>query len=308
MSGGTDGRRVGGWYHGSSGSQVPGGDAIRGLWADTSDEVQRNLGVLSEVSGWDGALDIAVGGTVLGSGETYAQAAAGAFDDRWQSAAAALAAARGPSTKPTFVRPWHEFNGNWYDEWEVNSQNVDDYKRAFARYAGILREAMPAVYIVWSPNDGSHQDLPVVQTYPGDDVVDVVAPDSYDWTPGEWTQEQVDAYIRRGTVDDPSGLESWRLFAQSHGKPMGIPEWGLCRRTDCGGDHPAYVAAMCAWMNANANTATWGLGQRIPVEASGKLLYSVYFNVVHDGDPGFTLGANPQAAQTFQSLSWGLSP
>ena len=36
------------------------------------------------------------------------------LDERWRAAAAALAAARGEASAPTFVRPWHEMNGDWY--------------------------------------------------------------------------------------------------------------------------------------------------------------------------------------------------
>ena len=100
------------------------GDTIRGTWSDTTDQVQRSLSSLAPLAGWDGAVDIAVGGTVLGSGESYAQAARGDFDDRWRAAAAALAAARGDATGPTFVRPWHEFNGDWYPEWQVSADTV----------------------------------------------------------------------------------------------------------------------------------------------------------------------------------------
>jgi lipooligosaccharide transport system ATP-binding protein len=250
------GAMVGGWYAASSGSEVTTADTIRGTWADTTDPVQRRLPALEEFSAWPGAIDLAVGGTVLGSGETYAQAAAGEFEDRWRAAAHALSAARGAATAPTFVRPWHEMNGDWYEEWIVTAGNVEDYKKAFARFAGILRAAMPQVIIVWSPNDGTHTDLPVTSMYPGDRVVDVIAPDSYDWTPGSWTVEQVAAYIHRGTASDPSGLESWRRFAEQHAKPVALPEWGLCRRAGCGGDHPAYISAMHTWMSGHANTAT----------------------------------------------------
>jgi hypothetical protein len=196
-------------------------------------------------------------------------------------------------------------NGDWYEEWIVTTGNVEDYKKAFARFAGILRAVMPQVIIVWSPNDGTHTDLSVTSMYPGDDVVDVIAPDSYDWTPGSWTVEQVTAYINRGTASDPSGLESWRRFAEQHTKPVALPEWGLCRRAGCGGDHPAYITAMHTWMSGHANTATWTLGQPIPAAAAGTVLYSVYFNTTHQGDDGFTLAANPAAAATFRALTWG---
>jgi hypothetical protein len=61
-------------------------------------------------------------------------------------------------------------------------------------------------------------------------------------------------------------------------------------------------------MNRNANKTTWGQGAKIPSSAAGKVLYSCYFNVVHGGDPGFTIygsGANPRSAAIFPGLTWG---
>jgi hypothetical protein len=309
---------VGGWYAGATGQGVLDGDfaawlgqpiGVVGTWNDTTAEVQSGQPSLTgELAGWKGAIDIAVAGTVLGSGETYARAARGDFDQRWKQAAATIAEARKGATGPTFVRPWHEFNGDWYGEWAVNAQTVEDYRAAFRRFAGILEAAMPGLYVVWSPNDGNHQDLPVSQMYPGDDVVDVIAPDSYDWTgSSQIDQAAVRQYMNRSDGGEPAGVETWRQFAQRHGKPMGLPEWGLCSRSGCGGDHPAYVEAMNAWMTENANTATWQLGQPIPRQAAGKLLYSIYFNTVHQGDRGFLIrgGPNARSSEVFRQLRWG---
>ena len=35
------------------------------------------------------------------------------------------------------------------------------------------------------------------------------------------------------------------------------------------------------------------------------MLYGIYFDVVHGGNAGFTLNANPRAAAVFQGLAWG---
>jgi hypothetical protein len=315
-----DGHRVGGWYAGASGIGVADGSFAKWLgqpvnfaafWADTDDEVQRTLpGLTSDYKNWTGGLDIAVGGTVLGSSENYASAASGAYDDRWRAAARVLAANRKNATGPTFVRPWHEMNGSWYKEWMVTSSNSADFKKAFARYVGILRQEMPQVYISWSPNWGDFTNLPVEQWYPGDAYVDCVAPDYYDDGNSEarfsvqaWNAESTD----RDKNGNPLGVEAWRQFALQHGKPICFPEWGLKPEGD-GVDHPEWIKAVNAWMNKNANTATWALGADIPKSAAGKVLYSTYFNVVHEGQSGFTIygtGANPNSAAVFPQLKWG---
>ncbi len=318
--GATGAATVGGWYAGATGEGVLDGRfadwlgqpvGIVGTWNDTTDEVQRTQPSLTgELADWSGALDIAVAGTVLGSGESYAEAARGDYDDRWRQAADVIAAARRRATGATFVRPWHEMNGDWYREWAVTAETLADYRAAFRRYVTVLREALPEVYVAWSPNDGTHQNLPVSRMYPGDDVVDVIAPDSYDWTgSAEVDAAGIRRYLERsGPGGEPEGLETWRRFADEHGKPLALPEWGLCHRPGCGGDHPAYIEVMNAWMAEHATPVTWPLGEPIPAEAAGTVLYSIYFNTVHHGENGFLIhgGPNPVAEALFPDLAWGL--
>jgi hypothetical protein len=311
---------VGGWYAGASGIGVPDGDfaewlgqpvTIASTWADTDDKVQRTLPTLKkEYKDWTGALDLAVGGTVLKTDENYEDAADGKYDDRWKKAAKALAKAREDVDAPTFVRPFHEMNGDWYESWMVTKDNSKDFKKAFTRYVEILREAMPNVYISWSPNYSDHTGTRIDYWYPGDDVVDCVAPDYYDDGTSE-ARVDIDAWNdeadKKDAKGNPVGPEAWRQFAEEHGKPLCFPEWGL-KPEGKGVDHPEWIKAFNAWMNKNANTATWTLGEPIPKEASGKVLYSVYFNVVHGDDEGFTIygkEANPKSEAVFPKLRWG---
>lgn len=314
---------VGGWYAGASGLGVADGAfekwlkqpvTVAATWADHSATVQTRLTPLAtEYADWDGAIDIAVGGTVLGSSENYRAAATGAYDKRWRAAAARLSKLRGTAKTPTFVRPFHEMNGDWFDNWAVTADNAADYRAAHARYTRILRAAMPQVYISWSPNSGDHSGLPVQQWYPGDDVVDCVAPDYYDDTSTQARYDVAAWNTEAGEVDDlgnPHGPEAWRQFALAHGKPLCFPETGL---KPSGGsvDHPQWIKAFNLWLNEHANTSTWHLGEPIPSQAAGKVLYSVYFNVSHGGLDGFTIhgrDANPKSEKMFRSLTWGRQP
>jgi hypothetical protein len=314
------GSTVGGWYAGASGTGVTNGKfgkwlgqpvTIAATWADQDDYAQRKLPTLTkEFKNWKGALDLAVGGTVLKSEENYAAAAKGAYDARWKEAAKTLAASRKGAVGPTFVRPFHEMNGDWYDNWTVTTKNSADFKKAFARYAGILRQAMPTVYISWSPNYSDHTGLSIDYWYPGDDVVDCVAPDYYDDGKSE---ARVDVDVWNKEADDhdwnrnPVGPEAWRQFAEKHGKPLCFPEWGL-KPEGKGVDHPQWIKAFNAWMNKNANVSTWTPGEPLPEEAAGTVLYSAYFNVRHKDKDGFTIygsGANPKSAALFPKLTWG---
>jgi Glycosyl hydrolase family 26 len=311
---------VGGWYAGASGLGVADGGlqkwlgqpvTIAATWADQNEKAQRDLPPLTgEYRNWKGAMDIAVAGTVLGSDENLAAAANGAYDKRWRKAAATLARNRKDAVGPTFVRPFHEMNGDWYENWSVTEENSADFKKAFRRYAQILRKAMPTVYISWSPNYLDHTRLDISYWYPGDDVVDCVAPDYYDAGAGK---SRIDVAAWNAAADDqdgrgnPIGPEAWRRFAEQHGKPVCFPEWGL-KPEGSGTDHPEWIRAVNAWMNQHANTASWHLGEPVPASAAGKVLYSAYFNVIHQGDPKYTIhgaGANPRSAAVFAKLTWG---
>jgi len=310
---------IGGWYAGASGLGVSEGTfqtwlgqpvTMAGTWADQNARAQERLTPLTgEFRSWKGAMDLAVGGTVLGSSESYAAAARGAYDARWRTAAATLAARRGRSAAPTFVRLFHEMNGFWYRNWRVTAANVADYRAAHGRYVRILRRAMPSVLVSWSPHFRDHSGLPIEQWYPGDDVVDCIAPDYYDdgslpWNTVPAWNAAADDVDRLG---NPLGPEAWRRFALEHGKPLCFPEIGL-KPVKGSTDHPEWIRAFNAWLNVHANRTVWQLGQPVPAQAAGTVLYTVYFNVPHDGKSGFTIygrGANPKSSKVFRSLTWG---
>ncbi|HEX8791582.1 MAG TPA: glycosyl hydrolase [Polyangiaceae bacterium] len=139
-----------------------------------------------------------------------------------------------------FIRVGHEFDGTWYP-WAINggTNNMDyaGFIAAFRHVAGILKAISPSFTIVWNPGCGYYaQSMDDEKAYPGDDVVDVIGIDCYDDGSG------VD-HIFNGVY----GLNQWAQFAQQHGKPIALPEWGLMN----GGDDPAYIQAMFNFMTAN---------------------------------------------------------
>jgi len=311
---GTGGADFHGWTSGASGAGVADGSfgawrgspvAIAGTWDDGDAASQTQLPTLTgEYASWSGDLDVAVGGTVLHTGESYAEAARGAYVQRWTAMAANLQALRGSRPGLTYVRPFHEFNGNWYPNWFVTPANVADYRTAFRLFASTLRAGCPRCKVVWSAgNSSSGGAAPIADAYPGDDVVDVVGIDSYDAngntivTDGAaWTRY---AEATRGA--DPVGPEAWRRFALSHGKPLCFPEWGLNHGSG-GGDDAAYIQGMHDWMTEHA-------ARPGDPDVSGKVVYDVYFNIAMGGDSGFLIkgGPNVAAGRLYTSLSWGTS-
>ena len=114
----------------------------------------------------------------------------------------------------------------------------------WARIVRAMR-AVPGAHFLfdWTVN-AYWRPIPLDQWYPGDDVVDIIGIDAYDsgisntaLTPqARWT-----ALTTRANA-----LNAVGAYAQAHGKPMSLPEWGLCAVGSMGGagDDPTYVQGL----------------------------------------------------------------
>lgn len=193
-------------------------------------------------AGFSGTL--AVGVPLFPDDGSMAQAAAGADVDRWEELGR-LIASRYPDA---WIRPGWEFNiPNW--PWAVTPQNAQEYKAAFRHAVTGLRRGGPGLRIVFNPNEGRGASLPdATMAYPGDDVVDVIGIDAYDWYP---------AYRGEGWQEHRSkdqGWDYWAEFARSRGKKFAVPEWGVMAGSEAsGGDNPDYIEAVLAWMGEHAD-------------------------------------------------------
>jgi hypothetical protein len=78
--------------------------------------------------------------------------------------------------------------------------------------------------------------------------VNMVGVDSYDRWPPATT-----AAGWQSQLNGTQGLNYWLAFAESHGKPLSVPEWGnVSSGTSTGGDDPLYVQDMRAFFAASA--------------------------------------------------------
>lgn len=286
-----------GWVSGASGPEILDGSfgafrgeplGLAGAWADTGETVQTEMSGVESFSGFDGEMDIAVGALV--EGETWAQAAAGTFVPRWTTAVRKLKALRG-GKGTTYIRIAHEMNGDWMD-WSVNSKSLEAYKKGYRLYASIVRTEFPQARLTWSPNGGNHTDVSIDAQWPGDDVVDVIGPDIYDFDPDPTTAEtwrrEANAWL---TPQSPSGLAAWQQYAARRGKPLALPEWGLAS-----GDDPEWIRQVHAFLALHAAAK----GSR---NAAGKVVYDCYFNA----EQKFKLhqGPNTAAGEAYAALRWG---
>jgi hypothetical protein len=182
---------------------------------------------------------------------------------------------------PTFVRFAHEFNLG-YQKWSVLPNEAQDFITTFRRVSGMLRAV--GLKVVWAPNHNTLEGAaPIAATWPGDEYVDVVGIDTYDWgTP-----------LERGTLEEPDGAEMWRRFAELHGKPLAFPEWGA--HNQGAQDNPDYIRLQHTFISQHAGTG------------AGQFIYECYFNFT---DSYFSVGLHPDSrvpnmAAVYQSLTWG---
>lgn len=89
-----------------------------------------------------------------------------------------------------YLRPMHEMNGNWYPWAEsVNGNKKGDYIKAWKHIVDIFRsEGATNAKFVWCPNVNYSGSTPLAQVFPGDDYIDYICMDGYNWgnTNGGW--------------------------------------------------------------------------------------------------------------------------
>lgn len=188
---------------------------------------------------------------------------------------------------PIFLRFAHEMNGNWYP-WAagVNGNTSSDYSAAWKHVHGIF-EAQGATNVqwVWSPNRDYPGATPLDTLYPGDDYVDWLAIDGYNFgteKSGMSWRSFNDTF--KGTYDIITGFSS---------RPVMIGETGS---TETGGDKAAWIREGLSPENLSANFP--------------RLKALVWFNQVGSGN--WPLSTSSAATRAFvdvvgqwETYNWG---
>jgi hypothetical protein len=182
------------------------------------------------------------------TGTRLADVANGLHDAEFEAAARAISKAQ----PAAIIRLGWEMNLT-STAWYAKGQEAD-FIKAFRRVVGIFRQYSSEFKFDWCPGWGP-QDLAADLTYPGDDVVDYIGLDVYDFkydgsAPERWKKFYLEA---------PFGLQWHRDFAAKHGKRMSYPEWGVGGF----GDNPYFVQQMYDWFAENQDN----------------IAYAAYFNV-----------------------------
>lgn len=245
-------------------------------------------------------MDYAFG--ALLAGENWASAAAGGYEGRWRAQLQRLKTAWDGGRLPSnlFIRFAHEMNGNWYP-WSVPPGQEANFKTAWIRFYNLKQAYFPGAQLVWCPNAGSSYNYGgagiaagVDKLWPGDAYVDVVGIDTYNRDP--WVNS---ASAFNAKMSGNQGMESFRLFALQHGKPLAICEWSNSgvNNGGGGGEAPVFIQLFYDWLTTH--------GSQTP--APGKVLYEVLFNVPGYGDhytffPEGLESGNTETARQYRTL------
>jgi hypothetical protein len=177
--------------------------------------------------------------------------AGGSFDTNYRLIATNIAAARKSGVS---VRIGWEANGPKHRPWHIRDYNdVAPYKACWRRIAGILKAASPGILAEWSNAKKGSLSFNVMETYPGDDVVDIISAQGHDSGPRKSTQAIWDTYANKTWKGGPWGINTWLAEAKKHGKKFAVPEWAVWRDGYPGDpDNPVYIANMFRFFQENA--------------------------------------------------------
>ncbi|MFY1636159.1 glycoside hydrolase family 26 protein [Solwaraspora sp. WMMB335] len=219
-----------------------------------------------------------------------AACARGEYDERWKTFGRYLVA---NNRADSIIRIGWEFNGTfmyWHSD-----PDPTNWKECFRKVATAIRSTSPEVLIDWTFNAHA-TPVPTgndpYRAYPGDEYVDIVGIDSYDWYPPSTSEAAWTAQC-----EDKNGLCHLLQFARQHGKKASVGEWGVASCSSSGkshvigGDNPLYVRKM------------WETFQ----EYQDVLLYETYFHEAHAGNVCSTIqggGQNPKSSQEYLKY-WG---
>lgn len=117
---------------------------------------------------------------------------------------------------PVIFRPYHEMNGSWF-WWGDGNCTIEDYKQLWQETVNELRDEHNVHHLLYtySPNTLDTEDV-YLRYYPGDDYVDILGIDIYDFT----NSDNFSKSVRQG-------LAVLQKIAQEKNMPYAFTETGL---------------------------------------------------------------------------------
>ena len=222
----------------------------------------------------------------------FADCAAGDFDQQFRSAAQALINSGVANT--AILRLGWEPNGP-HNPWFMGATDPGPYKACFRRAVTQLKSVAPNLTIQWTPRRGSNElRYPIELGYPGDDYVDQIGLQYYDYYPvaTDLTVWNNTYMLRERRTGGLKGIGTYLQFARAHGKKFALAEWGVADAyKDSGGfDNPFFVEKILEFSKQNASS----------------MAYESYFNCANRDASLFQIypeSSNPRAAGRYKSIT-----
>lgn len=155
------------------------------------------------------------------------------------------------------VRIGWEANGDWFP-WNTRAEQAPEYVAAYRHIVAVLRRVAPETVIDFdvacgTPMRGQENRMDTLtKLYPGDDVVDLIGCDTYDWY--HTTSKNLKGWELTQRPKNAVGIADVAEFAREHGKGLTYPEWGLASTEDGGAaDNPYFIERMRGFFEANAD-------------------------------------------------------
>ncbi len=125
---------------------------------------------------------------------------------------------------PVIFRPWHENIGSWF-WWGGNLCTEQEYKALFATTHDYFTRERGLDNILWaySPNSEINKEQ-YFSRYPGDDLVDILGVDHYEFLPEGGDIAQADEHYMKVLSADLAYMQE---FAQAKGKLIAVTETGF---------------------------------------------------------------------------------
>ncbi|MEK7572168.1 MAG: glycosyl hydrolase [Patescibacteria group bacterium] len=255
---------------------------VRQNWDDIRNPDR--VGQVSQYNGMPGLLQVGVAMLPENGSGDFAACATGAYDQYYKDLGSKLVQLNRGNA---IINLGWEANGNWFP-WSIGTGDPTNYKNCFRKQATAIKSTAPNVRISWNMNKESKMGTrSVVEAYPGDDVVDIVAVDYYDFFPSYKDQATWNAGYMQLQNGGPMGIGAWLQFAKCHSKPLGVPEWGINKGTGGGGsDNPYYIEKMYEFLLAN----------------SADIAFETYFNLQGSTFQIYPPGNNDKAAAKYKEL------
>lgn len=148
---------------------------------------------------------------------------------------------------PVIFRPWHEHTGSWF-WWGQRLCTTEQYKALWKlTYSKLKTEGVDNVLLAYSPGGDAENFM---ERYPGDDVIDLLGFDTYQYNGEQGKESFVQAFQRNLYLLDEYCRQHDKVYAVTEAGYEKVPNpkwWTQVLDKAVGTYHPCYVLV---WRNA----------------------------------------------------------